>query len=70
MSELREYRLYVDKPGEQLVRNRIFGRAELTRALEEVSKEYPDSQVVVREVFESTVEVHLSDSTGKSKKIF
>lgn len=70
MSELREFRIYVDKPGEQLVRKDIMGRTALARALEEVAREYPGAQIVVREVHEDVVEVHLSDSDGKNTKIF
>lgn len=70
MSDEREYRIYVFQRGGEPVKKDIIGGHALSRALEEVAAEYPKDTIVVREVFESVVEVHNSKNDGKSKRIF
>ncbi len=57
--EKPEYRIYVSEQGDEPVARDVLGEDELKKVLVKTRKTYPKATIVVKEVLETVLEVHL-----------
>jgi hypothetical protein len=63
----RVFKVYIN--GDDKVVAEVTGEDALDRALEEAARTHPNSMVVVKEVHESIVQIHLSEEGGEITKL-